>query len=74
VWDEGTPSGKFESIGGVDCYVANPSESLSPAVYLVLLSDVFGIKLPNIQLVADRHVSILCCGSPKNELLFDKQY
>ncbi|KAJ1566834.1 hypothetical protein HK405_008229 [Cladochytrium tenue] len=56
IWDEGEPTGRVEKIGGVECYVAASSNPQS-TTYIVLLSDIFGIKLPNIRLVADRFAS-----------------
>ncbi|KAJ1566835.1 hypothetical protein HK405_008230 [Cladochytrium tenue] len=56
VWDEGEPTGRLEKIGGVDCYVAASSNPESTD-YIMILTDVFGIKLINTRLVADRFAS-----------------
>ncbi|EEB90892.1 hypothetical protein MPER_10842, partial [Moniliophthora perniciosa FA553] len=50
---EGTPTGKWEKIGGVDCYVATPSSDYPKDKVLLYLADVFGPQLPNAQLLAD---------------------
>ncbi|ESK84748.1 dienelactone hydrolase endo- -beta-d-glucanase [Moniliophthora roreri MCA 2997] len=50
---EGTPTGKWEKIGGVDCYVAIPSIDYPKDKVLLYLADVFGVQLPNAQLLVD---------------------
>lgn len=50
---EGTPEGKFEQIGGVECYVATPTADYPSNKVLLYLMDIFGIHLPNHQLLAD---------------------
>ncbi|TFK69294.1 alpha/beta-hydrolase [Pluteus cervinus] len=53
---EGTPRGKWESVGGVLCYVATPQHYVSPgwAQKVVLyLPDAHGPQLVNNQLLAD---------------------
>ncbi|KZW03091.1 alpha/beta-hydrolase [Exidia glandulosa HHB12029] len=53
VTHEGTPTGKIEQIGGVETYVALPEGDYPKDKALLLLTDVFGIKFPNNQLLAD---------------------
>ncbi|KAI3614062.1 dienelactone hydrolase endo--beta-d-glucanase [Moniliophthora roreri] len=48
---EGTPTGKWEKIGGVNCYVATPSSDYPKDKVLLYLADVFGPQLPNAQLL-----------------------
>ncbi|KAK0497340.1 dienelactone hydrolase endo-1,3,1,4-beta-D-glucanase [Armillaria luteobubalina] len=52
VTHEGTPTGKIEQIGGVECYVATPTVEYPADKVVLLLPDVFGIILPNAQLTA----------------------
>ncbi|KAL0568034.1 hypothetical protein V5O48_013955 [Marasmius crinis-equi] len=51
VTHEGTPTGKWEKIGGVDCYVATPENQADTKAVVLFLPDVFGIQLPNNQLL-----------------------
>ncbi|KAJ3877212.1 dienelactone hydrolase endo-1,3,1,4-beta-D-glucanase [Lentinula edodes] len=54
VTHEGTPKGKWEKIGGIDCYVGIPSGIEYPKdKVLLFLSDVFGMQLINNQLLVD---------------------
>ncbi|KAJ7665978.1 Alpha/Beta hydrolase protein, partial [Mycena polygramma] len=50
---EGTPEGKIETIGGVQCYVATPTTDYPKNKCILYVTDVFGIHLPNHQLMAD---------------------
>jgi len=51
---EGEPTGKTEKIGGVECYVATPSNADYPKDKVVLfLTDVFGLPLVNNKLLVD---------------------
>ncbi|THU88607.1 dienelactone hydrolase endo-1,3,1,4-beta-D-glucanase [Dendrothele bispora CBS 962.96] len=50
---EGTPQGKWEEIGGVNCYVGTPTENYAKDKALLYLSDVFGPQLINAQLLVD---------------------
>jgi len=50
---EGTPEGKFEEIGGVRSYVATPTVEYPKDKVVLYLTDIFGIDLPNHQLLAD---------------------
>jgi hypothetical protein len=47
---QGTPTGEYIKIEGVDAYVAKPKEPSKAAI--VISTDVFGYKLPNVQLIA----------------------
>ncbi|KAF5392187.1 hypothetical protein D9757_001374 [Collybiopsis confluens] len=54
VTHEGTPKGKWEKIGGIDCYVGIPQDVEYPKdKALLFLSDVFGMQLVNNQLLVD---------------------
>jgi len=53
VQHEGTPTGKIEKIGGIECYVATPTSDYPKDKALLFLTDVFGHVLPNAQLLAD---------------------
>lgn len=50
---EGTPEGKMEDIGGIDCYVATPEGDYPKDAVVLYLSDVFGLSLVNNKLNAD---------------------
>ncbi|EGN92088.1 hypothetical protein SERLA73DRAFT_191614 [Serpula lacrymans var. lacrymans S7.3] len=50
---EGTPEGKFETIGGVKCYVGTPTVDYPKDKVVLFLFDVFGIDLPNSLLLVD---------------------
>ena len=50
---EGTPTGKFEEIGGVRSYVATPEGDYPKDKVILYLPDVFGVDLVNAQLLAD---------------------
>ncbi|KAK7027269.1 hypothetical protein VNI00_015358 [Paramarasmius palmivorus] len=51
---EGTAKGKWEKIGGVDCYVATPSNADYPKDKVLLyLADAFGPRLINSELLVD---------------------
>ncbi|KZT70790.1 alpha/beta-hydrolase [Daedalea quercina L-15889] len=50
---EGTPNGKIEHIGGVECYVAEPHGAHSQAKGILFLTDAYGHKFVNNQLLAD---------------------
>ncbi|KAH9943847.1 alpha/beta-hydrolase [Amylocystis lapponica] len=50
---EGTPEGKIEQIGGIECYVATPTIDYPKDKVVLLLTDVFGLTLVNNKLLAD---------------------
>jgi len=50
---EGTPEGKLDKIGGVDAYIATPTVAYPKDAVILLLTDIFGYKLVNSQLLAD---------------------
>ncbi|TFY74575.1 hypothetical protein EWM64_g9435, partial [Hericium alpestre] len=52
---EGTPEGKFETIGGVKTYVALPTTDYPKDKAILFLTDVFGPELPNNLLLADSY-------------------
>ncbi|KAH6916281.1 dienelactone hydrolase [Coprinopsis sp. MPI-PUGE-AT-0042] len=53
VQHEGTPTGSIEEIGGVPAYVATPGGDYAKDTVILFLTDVFGYKLINSQLLAD---------------------
>ncbi|KAJ7443819.1 dienelactone hydrolase endo-1,3,1,4-beta-D-glucanase [Mycena latifolia] len=53
VTHEGTPEGKREKIGGVDCYIATPTVDYPKDRVVLFLTDVFGLELDNNLLLAD---------------------
>ncbi|KAF9535069.1 alpha beta-hydrolase [Crepidotus variabilis] len=53
VTHEGTPKGKWEKIGGVDCYVGTPTVDYPKDKAILYLPDVFGPRLINAQLLID---------------------
>ncbi|GAA5868031.1 hypothetical protein JCM8547_000784 [Rhodosporidiobolus lusitaniae] len=50
---EGEPKGFFEEVNGVRSYVALTSSETDKTKALIILTDIFGIDVPNIQLLAD---------------------
>ncbi|KIK58632.1 hypothetical protein GYMLUDRAFT_74886 [Collybiopsis luxurians FD-317 M1] len=50
---EGQPKGKWENIGGVNCYVGTPSGDYSQNTAVLYLADVFGMQFINNQLNVD---------------------
>jgi len=50
---EGNPKGKWETIGGVNCYVGTPSGDYSKEKAILFMPDAFGISLINNQLIID---------------------
>ncbi|KAF8998491.1 dienelactone hydrolase endo-1,3,1,4-beta-D-glucanase [Cyathus striatus] len=57
VTHEGTPAGKWEKIGGVDCYVATPTVDYPKDKAVLFLPDIFGPQLQNAQLLADDYAA-----------------
>ncbi|KAJ7484531.1 dienelactone hydrolase endo-1,3,1,4-beta-D-glucanase [Mycena latifolia] len=53
VTHEGTPEGKIETIGGIECYVATPTADYPKDKVVLFLSDAFGLSLVNNKLLAD---------------------
>jgi len=56
VTHEGTPKGKWEKIGGIDCYVGIPSDhdvGYPEDKALLFLSDIYGPQFVNNQLIVD---------------------
>ncbi|MCJ1465558.1 hypothetical protein MMC07_004176 [Pseudocyphellaria aurata] len=52
---EGTPVGREEKLHGLPTYVTDPPNGGPPAANIVIVSDVFGWKLPNTRLLADTY-------------------
>lgn len=60
--------GKFEQIGGVECYVATPTADYPSNKVLLYLMDIFGIHLPNHQVSitdinSERSLRLACSPS-----------
>ncbi|KAK2465688.1 hypothetical protein APHAL10511_002232 [Amanita phalloides] len=53
---EGTPSGKFEKIGGVDCYIATPDGDYEQDKVVLYLPDALGLHI-NTYLLVDDHAN-----------------
>ncbi|KAJ7734586.1 dienelactone hydrolase endo-1,3,1,4-beta-D-glucanase [Mycena maculata] len=53
VTHEGTPKGRTEKIGGIECYIATPSVEYPKDKVIIFLTDVFGLGLKNSLLLAD---------------------
>ncbi|KAM6496810.1 Alpha/Beta hydrolase fold [Amanita muscaria] len=53
---EGTPTGKFENIGGVNCYVATPTGEYPKDRVLLYLADALGLHF-NAQLLMDDYAN-----------------
>jgi len=53
VTHEGTPTGKWELVGGVNSYVATPTVDYPKNKVILFLADIFGPQLPNAQLMVD---------------------
>jgi len=51
---EGTPTGREETIGGLPTYVAEPEDN-STAKSILFIVDIFGWKFANIRLLADEY-------------------
>jgi len=51
---EGTPSGRVDTIGGLQTYIAEP-EGGSTAKTVVFLVDIFGWEFKNVRLLADEY-------------------
>ncbi|GBE86631.1 alpha/beta-hydrolase [Sparassis latifolia] len=52
---EGVAEGKFEKVGGIECYVATPTKDYAKDTVILHLTDLFGIQLINHQLLADSY-------------------
>ncbi len=50
--DQGTPSGVESSVCSINCYTAGTLSLGNPVV--VVATDIFGYKLPNARLLADK--------------------
>jgi hypothetical protein len=51
----GTPVGREDRLYGLDCYISDPPGGEPPKGVVVILSDVFGWKLPNTRILADEY-------------------
>ncbi|KAF9523355.1 Alpha/Beta hydrolase protein [Crepidotus variabilis] len=57
VTHKGTPQGKWEKIGGVDCYVGTPTADISKDAVVLYFADLFGPQAVNAQLMVDDFAS-----------------
>ncbi|MCJ1477886.1 hypothetical protein MMC13_006559 [Lambiella insularis] len=53
---EGTPTGKLDTIEGVEVYIARPQDP-HPSIALLLITDVIGHRFNNAQLIADQYAA-----------------
>ncbi|KAJ7099938.1 dienelactone hydrolase endo-1,3,1,4-beta-D-glucanase [Mycena belliarum] len=53
VTHDGTPEGKIDKLGGVECYIATPTVDYPKDKVVLFLTDVFGLALKNNLLMAD---------------------
>ncbi|KAJ7665611.1 alpha/beta-hydrolase [Mycena rosella] len=53
VTHDGTPEGKIETIGGIECYVATPTVDYPKDKALLFLTDAFGPHFINNKILAD---------------------
>ncbi|KAK6373644.1 hypothetical protein LTS17_008137 [Exophiala oligosperma] len=53
----GTPRGREDTVGGLDCYVTEPpsSDSNTKTKAIIFLVDIFGWKFKNVRLLADQY-------------------
>jgi len=51
---DGTPQGREDTIGGINTYIAEPSDR-STAKTVVFIVDIFGWKFKNVRLLADQY-------------------
>jgi len=56
---KGTPTGEVVVIGGVNAYIAKSKQQSKSAI--VIATDVFGFKLPNVRLIADKFSELCGC-------------
>ena len=57
--DQGTPAGSEQQVAGLPCYVAGGASSAKPDTVLVIITDVFGWRLNNVRLIADKYAQRL---------------
>jgi dienelactone hydrolase len=55
--DKGEPEGRVENFHNLDCYITGPSSKVA----LVIATDVYGYKVPNVRLIADSYAKALGC-------------
>jgi dienelactone hydrolase len=51
--DSGTPQGAEEKIADINCYVAPKNKDFDSDTIIVIATDIFGYKVPNVRLIAD---------------------
>jgi dienelactone hydrolase len=51
----GSPTGTETTIHGIRTYVAQPDEGQTKKGLIVFITDIFGWKMPNSRLLADRY-------------------
>jgi dienelactone hydrolase len=55
--ETGKPEGHYESYAGQECYISKPKKN-DLKIAVVIGSDIFGYKLNNVQLMADRFAEL----------------
>ncbi|BGP35666.1 hypothetical protein JCM10296v2_007518 [Rhodotorula toruloides] len=65
---EGTPVGTFEDFDGIKTYVSLPQGDYDKTKVFLLLTDIFGIDLPNGKLIADAFASKVSVAEKKKRL------
>ncbi|KAF7289067.1 hypothetical protein HMN09_01354900 [Mycena chlorophos] len=76
---EGTPEGELTTVGGIETYVATPTGAYAKDKAILYLTDVFGPRFLNHQLLADDfarngfkvYVPDICLGDPVPTDSFD---
>ncbi|KAH7316943.1 Alpha/Beta hydrolase protein [Stachybotrys elegans] len=58
---DGTPRGKQEVVHGIPTYVASPEGNPVPSAVIIFISDIFGTKLINNKLLADKYATDTGC-------------
>lgn len=53
-------SGTYETIGGIQCYVATPQGGYAKDKVVLFMTDVLGFKLINNRVRIDNHPFALC--------------
>ena len=59
--DHGTPKGSIEPLYGLPTYISNPPDDPNPKSTILFLTDAFGLKLINSQILADRYAAETNC-------------
>lgn len=54
---EGTPKGTITTIHGLETYVAEPADGVTPKGLVVFIPDAFGIGFKNNKLLCDKYAA-----------------